>query len=129
MKVVIRILIGSFVLGVIAFTIGALSNNPTGYGNGEAGKPWIIIGLVLALVPVILGLAGLAIGLFRALVRNLIAYQAWKRTLSPQARYALRVAETAAILSGELVAQHKLREWGERVNAQVTQSQVNGFGG
>lgn len=118
------------ITGVALAVAGILRNDPCGCNsNGAAGAPLIAAGAVLAGIPLLALITAAIIAVIREAARDYRQYQAWKATLSPEALGLVRVAEAAAIFGGTAIAQHELRRWGDRVNASVTETQVNGFGG
>jgi len=105
------ILLGSFLLGIPLTVTGILRNVPDGGPDGYRGAPLIAAGLVMILIPLLALAVRITIDVIKLIIAESRRYRAWKRTLSPQERFAVDMAEAAAMWALHL----RLREHHKRV--------------
>lgn len=113
-----RILTWSFLLGIPVLITGFLRNVPDNGPNAYRGAPLIAAGLVMTLIPTLITAIWLFVVILKLAIEEHRRYRAWKATLSPQERFAVDMAEAAAMWAQHL----RLREHHKRVQHKNTVS-------
>jgi hypothetical protein len=100
--------LASIILGIIFFIAGAEANTPG--AEGTPGAPLIIIGVLLTVLPLLIGAVFIAMLLSREISRDIAKERAWKATLTPQQRLGVQAAETAALYATWAGVHHWVKE-------------------
>jgi hypothetical protein len=112
---------GSFLTGII-LAIAGFANNAQAVQDGIADSPWAGVataGVLLALAPV-LAIAGfLLVNFLKFCAEEEKRYRAWKKTLTPQERMAVNLAEAAALTIAHEHMKERNREQRDYHTARV----------
>jgi len=122
-------LVAGWLIGLMLVVLGALSNDPSGSypnQNGYAGVPFIIAGVIFIVLPSLAMAAYALVKVTQFTIAGEKQYRAWKRTLTPEQLTAVRLAETAALLTVSAEAHRKFREHHKQVAAKQAEFAVHG---
>src|ERR1700757_5207087 len=97
--------LASLVLGIALMVHGDAIDQA-----GLQGSGWMAWGVILVLIPVLTGSGAVVVFLGREISKDIRKERAWKQTLTPQQRTAVRVAETAALYATWAAVHHAVKE-------------------
>lgn len=123
-RILRKIMLWSFLTGIALIFVGVVMTS--GAQSNPAGIPVLVVGWTLVVLNFMIALFWVLIQLFNFAEDEVRQYSAWKKTLTPEQRAAVNLAEAAA-LTGIAVEVHRRHNSPEaRAKRQAIQDSIMG---